>query len=488
MKHATLGALALLTLGLVSAAGAQQAQPGQPATKGPRTVLRNRAPVAKELLQVRFPRPQEFRLANGVRVFVLEDRRLPVVQLSLRLRAGSLFEPKPGVADLTASTLNEGTRTRTAAQLAREVEETGGDLYASAAEELVTVSASGLAEYTDRLVELLADVLLHPSFPEDRLALMKSQTAAALTQARTDPNTLARELSTRTLYGATPYGRVAPQPEEVRALTRADLVGFHERYYRPDGAILGVSGDVDAGALVKQLEAALAGWKPRGQVVELPRSEFAPRAAARIYLIDRPGSVQTLLHFGNLGIPRTHPDYAALAVANRILGGSFTSRLDQNLREDKGYTYGARSSVITPRWPGVWVASASVRTPVTEPAVGEFFKEFCRLQEEPVSPTELDRAKRALIGSFALTLESPAGILNRALELVEHGLPADYWDTYPQQIQSVTAADVQRVARQYLSPERLQLFAVGERSSIEAGLKKYGPVEVQDAEGVPASR
>jgi zinc protease len=175
-----------------------------------------------------------------------------------------------------------------------------------------------------------------------------------------------------------------------------------------------------------------------------------------------------------------------LTVANFILGGAFTSRLSQNLRESRGYTYGASSALSAPRWQGTFIAAASVRTPVTAAAVHEFLAEFRRIQAEPVSQEELDRAKRAIIGRFALTLENPAGVLERTLELVDYGLPADYWDTYPEKVEAVTPADVQRVMRKYVADERLQLVAVGERSQIEAGLREYGPIEAFDAEGRPA--
>ena len=197
-------------------------------------------------------------------------------------------------------------------------------------------------------------------------------------------------------------------------------------------------------------------------------------------MIDRPGSAQTVLQFGTLAVSQTDPDFIALTVANRILGGGSSGRLFQNIRERKGYTYGAYSTLAAGRFPAIWGANASVRTEVTEPATGEFFFEFKRLQDQLVSEDELNRVKRSIIGGFALTLESSDGILGRSTELVQNGLPATYWDTYPALIQAVTAKDVQRVARKYLGGSNIQLFVVGERKKIEAGLAKYGTVEVVD--------
>lgn len=487
-----IAAASVLAASAVASAHAQQNAPGPNAAAPPAqggTVLRNRAPVARNLLQVRLPRPQEFKLFNGVRVFVLEDHRLPTVSIELSLKAGRLFDGKPGAAEMTASLLREGTTTRTAAQIADEIERIGADADASAGAELATIRASGLSEYADRLVALVADLTQNPSFPEDRLARVKFQRAAALTQQRGDPRFLASELSARVFYGDTPYARVAPTPEQVNAIGQGDLRAFHQKFYQPAGAVIGIAGDVNARDIVAKLGAAFVNWKAAPGAVEptLPAAVFAPKTATRIYLVDRPGSAQTVLSFGNVALSRTDPDYIPLQIANRVLGGSGSARLFQQLREVKGYTYGASSSLSAPRWPGTFGASASVRTPVTEPAVGEFLNEFKRLQTEPVSEAELDRAKRAIVGSFARTLESPDSVLARFLELVQYDLPLNYWDQYPARVAAVTAADIARVAQKYLGQNRVQLIAVGERSVIEPGLKKYGPVNVYDASGKPVT-
>jgi predicted Zn-dependent peptidase len=202
-------------------------------------------------------------------------------------------------------------------------------------------------------------------------------------------------------------------------------------------------------------------------------------------MVARPGSVQTALRFISLGISRTDPDYLPLVVANRVLGGSSSSRLFQNLREERGYTYGAYSTLSAPRWPGTWSSYASVRTPVTGDAAREFVREIKRLSEDTVPADELARMKRALVGSFARTLESSDGVLARAIEIARYGLPADYWDTYPAKIEAVTAADVRRVAKKYLAGGKVQVVAVGERATLEAALKELGPVEVVDADLKP---
>ena len=327
----------------------------------------------------------------------------------------------------------------------------------------------------------MADVLLNPNFSAERLDRMKFQQVAGIAQRRSSPAAMTVDLASKVYYGGTPYGKPSAKETEINAIAGDDLASFHDAFYRPNGAILGISGDVDTKRLKVKLETALAAWKTASQTPELPKADFKSHDATKIFLVDRPGSAQTVLQFGNLAIKQSDPDYIPLVVANRILGGGSSGRLFQNIREQKGYTYGAYSSLSGGRWPGIWGASASVRTPVTEPAVREFFREFDRLQDTPVSENDLERAKRSIVGSFAMTLESPDSILNRTLELVQYGLPLDYWDTYPAKIQAVTAEDVRRVAQKYLGKNRIQLIALGERSQIEAGLKKFGPVEIVDA-------
>jgi predicted Zn-dependent peptidase len=450
-------------------------------------VIKGRAPVSKELLRVSLPRPKEFTLKNGARVLVLEDHRSPTFGLTVYVRAGTLYAANTALADLTASLIDEGTTRRTGQQIAEEVQERGGQIGAGASSEWASLSVGGLSESADPLVDLAADVLLHPTFPEDRLRRLRSTVTAGVRAGRTDPTRIVSLLESRILYAGTPYARIQPTREEVSGITRADLEAFWRERWRPNGALIAVSGDVDARKIVARLETALADWKPGKDAPPLPAAaNIAPKNETRVFFVDRPGSQQTVLRFANVGVTRRDPDYFALVVANRILGGGSSARLFANLREDKGYTYGAYSAFSAPaERPGVWGAYASVRTPVTGPAAREFLKEFTRIQDEPVGADELARAKRALIGAFARTLESPDAVLSRTVELVQNNLPLDYWDVYPARIEAVTAADVQRVARKYLGKNRLQLFAVGERSAVEEALRAIGPIVPYDALGEP---
>jgi zinc protease len=464
------------------AAGSALAQETSGVNTGenPGAVIKGKAPVAKDLPKIRFPKPKAFTLSNGVKVYVLEDHRAPTVRFSLQIRAGTLYELKPGVAGLTASMLTEGSTSRSDVQIAEDSEDIGAFVNASAGLELATLTAAGLSESTDRLLALMSDVLLHPSFPNPRLDRVKFAERSAFSQRLTSPAAILGDLTTQVFYGGTPYAHLTPNRQQLAALTPEDLKSFYQRFYVPDGAVLGVTGDVNLGALKTKLETSLGSWKSRGSDAVLPTADFKPKPASNIYFVDRPGSAQTVLQFGSLAVKQTDPDYIPLVVANRILGGGSSGRLFQNIRERKGYTYGAYSTIGATKWPAVWGANASVRTAVTEPAIGEFFKEFARLQNEPVPPAELSDAKRSIVGGFALTLQSPEGILARTLDQVQNDLPRDYWDTYPQRIDRVSAADVQRVAKKYLSANQIQLLVVGEGKTIRPALEKFAPVHPVD--------
>ena len=279
---------------------------------------------------------------------------------------------------------------------------------------------------------------------------------------------------------------MSPPADSLKKLTSKDLADFHSTYYRPNNAILAIVGDVTLKEIMPKLEKAFGDW----QQGDVPATTIPPapsQSDARIFLIDRPGSVQTVLQLGTLGIERTSPDYFAVLLADRVLGGGPSGRLFLNLREDKGYTYGAYSNFGGSKFKGTWVSSSEVRTDVTEGAMKEFMYELNRLRTEPVSATELDNAKHAIIGSFALSLEQPQALLQNIITQKLYNLPADYWDTYPQKVSAITVADVQRAAQTYLDMGHLQVVAVGDASKAREVLAKYGKVQLYDADGKPVA-
>jgi predicted Zn-dependent peptidase len=446
---------------------------------------KNRAPVATETLRVDFPRPRKYTLPNGLRLIVLENHKLPTISMNMILLAGSFFEPKDkqGVADMTASMLDEGTKTRTSAQIAAAVDRLGASLGAGASQggERASVYASGLSTDTDALLGLFRDIVRNPTFPKDQFDKVQSRTLAGLTQALQDPGTLAEVAAMRAVYGKTAPARVFAPMDQVAAITPKDAASFHDRYYRPERAILGIVGDVKADAIYEKIKKAFGDW-PRGDgPLQASLPDFTPQTKTRVFLVNRPGSVQTALRLGNLAITRKSPDYYAFLVMNRILGyDPISSRLAANIREAHGYTYDVRSDFDAPRYLGYWGAQTQVRTAVTADTLTQLFKEFARIGAEPVTATELADAKRGIIGIFALRMERPETILSMAMTQEIFGLPDDYWDNYPARINAVTAADATRVAREYIGEGRLQIVAVGEQSAIEDALKPYGPVTVLD--------
>ncbi|HEX8831975.1 MAG TPA: pitrilysin family protein, partial [Longimicrobium sp.] len=266
----------------------------------------------------------------------------------------------------------------------------------------------------------------------------------------------------------------------LRALAPQDLRAFHQQYYRPANARLLVVGDVRTAELIPQLNAAFAGWQgSAAQPVTYPAAP-QPQAGTRVYLIDKPGAAQSEVRIGHVGVARNHPDHFPLLVLNAILGGQFTSRINLNLRENKGYTYGARSGWTQRREPGAFTAQAGVQTPVTKESLVEFMRELEEIRgTRPVTDQELEFAKASLIRSEPLRSETNAQIAARLEELVLYGLPMDYYSTYNQRIQAVTRDDVQRVAQRYLSPDKFAVVVVGDRSKVEAGLRELPyPVEI----------
>lgn len=463
---------------------------GQESVNPPSKVERkNKAPVSRDILRVKLPRPIEATLKNGLTVLILEDRRAPYVNMQLYIGgAGALFEPNgtAGLAHATAAMLTEGTKSRSSVQLAEEIDRLGAGISAASSfgSPDTILSASGLSDNFDEWFSVFVDVLLNPSFPAGELEKLKQRQRVHLREQRSSSGFLTSERFNRAVYGDHPAGQVSASLESIDKLDRGALTQWYRDRYAPGNAILGIAGDVRAKELIAKLEKRLAGWKKPELKQAWPRDP-TPQTARKVFLVNRPNSVQTTLALGNIAIDRRSTDYMAMVVMNHVIGGGASSRLFLNLREEKGYTYGVYSDFSALRYPGPWRAGGSMRTEVTEAALEEFFNEFQRIREQKVSTEELEASKRAIVASFALSLEQPARVLGFAVTSKQYGFPADYWDTYPARILAVSADDIQRVARKYLNPETVQLVAVGDASKIKAGMEKYGNVEVFDTNGAP---
>ena len=457
-----------------------QIQPTEQSQKG--LVLKGKAPVEKELLNVKLPVPQEVTLKNGLRVMLLEYHRTPTFSMRLVFMSGGLSDPPDhrGLAEFTATLLREGTTTRTGREINEKLDSLGASLSGNSGipSFISFVSARGLVENFDQVFDIFADVIRNPKFPDGELEKYKTRTLSQFELLRSDPGFLANEQFYRAVYGQHPGAFVVPHAETIKKTTRADLLRFHSIHYRPNNATLLIVGDVTLKEIMPKIEREFGDWK-QGSVPTAQTPPVPAQGSARIHLINRPDSVQTVLQLGSLAIERTHPDYFALLVMDRIIGGP-SGRLFLNLREDKGYTYGVGSYFTGSNFPGVWLANSSVRTEVTDGAMREFMMELKRIREERVSPIEIDNAKRSLIGRFALSLEQPQSLLQNIFIRQIFDLPPDYWDTYPQKVAAVTIEDVQRVAQKYVDLQHLQVVAVGDAAKIREVLTKYGAVETDD--------
>lgn len=477
----TLFLIPLLSLGLVLAQGVP---PAQQATDFKGVTLKNRAPVSSEVLKVKFPKPVESKLKNGEELLVLEDHRSPTIQVTIEMPASNLNDPADiaGIADATTAMLRLGTKTKDSRQIAETIAELGAGIGFAIGDRTATIRFSTLTENLDPVLDLVSDMLFNSTFPQVELDKWKNQTLSQLVQIRTIPAFLATERFQAVLYPGDNRSLVLPSPDAIKKLNREQIIAYYNQNFRPEGGRVAVMGDISARQIAPKLEKLFANWKGSA-----PKPPELPMHGAigekKIYLIDRPASVQTTLYVGNHAIDRVSPDYIPAQVLNRVLGSGPASRLFRNIREDKGYTYGISSGFSASHYYNHFVTSTNVRTEVTGPALDELLKEFRDIRDRAVPAEELENAKRALVASFALSTESPATALNNALTIKEYGFPADYWDTYPEKISAVTAADVQRVARMYIPVDDIQIVAVGDASKIRDVLSKFGPIEEWDSDG-----
>ena len=452
--------------------------------------IKGRAPVNNEVLKVKLPRVKEAMLCNGLRVVLLENHRVPTFTMQMVIMSGGFSDPADyrGLASFTAAMSREGTTTHKSRDIAELTDTIGATLTASASVSSVAsaITASGLVENLDQVLEIFADVIRNPSFPQEEIDKYKTRLLQQRQFQRSVPQFLAAEHFQHVLYGSHPAGLSGPPIESINRAKSADLASFHATYYRPNNAMLVMIGDTTLNQIMPKLKKAFGDWQrqstPSTTILGAPASP-----PASIHLINRPGSVQTSFFIGNLSVERTDPDYFALLVMNQILGGGPASRLFLNLREDKGYTYGASSGVEGAKYRGVFLANSDVRTDVTDGALHEFMYEFRRIRDERVPARELENAKRALVGSFAISLTQPQMLLIYLVQQRLYDLSTDYWDTFPQKVMAISAADVQRVAQKYIDLDHLQIVAVGDAAKTREVLAKYGAVREFDADGKPVA-
>jgi zinc protease len=447
-------------------------------------------PKGKPAPTVTVPAIQKTRLSNGLSVWLVEHHELPVVAFNLVLQSGSANDPlaAPGIASMTADVLDEGTSTRDALKISDELESIGANLGVNSGTDGSFVSLRTLAKHLDRALAVYADVITDPVFPQKEFDRLKGQRLAAILQQKDQPTTIASNAFAHILYTANhPYGlNASGTASSVEAMKREDLVAFYQQYYRPGNATLIVVGDVKLDGLTAKLEPLFARWK------DAPIPAFSvpvpsPVAARKVFLIDKPGAPQSEIRIGYPALARSTPDYFPVFLMNRMLGGQFASRINMNLREKHGYTYGARSSFNFYKGVGPFVANAGVTAEKTDSSLIEFFHEIDLMREKGMTDEEMAFVKKGLIGNFALNFETPSQLASMMQNLILYGLPDDYYSTYLQNIEKVGPADVLRVSKQYLDTSKMAVVVVGDMTTVRKGIEasKVGDVVACNTDGDP---
>ncbi len=435
------------------------------------------------------PIPNAFKLQNGLSVFLIEQHNLPVVSANMIALCGSDRNPpeQPGLASFTAEMLDEGTGRRSPLQIAAAADQIGATLSSGSSMDLSYVAMRTLKRNAGAAFELVSDVLLNPSFASSEIERIRNDRLIHILQQKDNPGVLGAKVFFDAVYGSGhQYGHLEVGTEESnRAITQDLILRFYRTGYFAANSALVVAGDITESELRALAEKCFGEWEVAGSVSEIPRVTGEP--ARRIVIVERPEAPQTVLRIGHVGVARSNPDYAAIDVMNTALGGLFSSRINLNLREKHGYTYGASSAFFFRRGPGPFLIGTAVRTDVTAQAVIEIIREIERMRETEIEPAELTIAKDSIARSLPGWFETTPETVSSIGQLFVHNLPLRYYHDLPERIQSVSAADAQRVARMYLRPEKMVIVAVGDRSRIGAELEKLnlGPIEIRDPVGNP---
>lgn len=427
---------------------------------------------------VNFPEVKQFRMKNGLKVYVVENHEVPIVSARLVVKAGTMDDEH--VAEFTADMLGEGTKSRSKAKIDEAIEFVGGSLSAGAGVHATTVRARVLKKDLKLALTLMADEVMNPAFPEDSLEKLKKQAKTALDSAKADPGTLASTLFDMVAYpDGHPYGRPFPKPEDIDKVTVEDLKKFHETFYRSNNAYLILSGDITQEDAEPLLERTLGKWKPVDpkDLPPNPLNQFTKYDLPDhlvVHLVDRPGSAQAEIRVGNLALARNHPDWIKLEVTNAILGDSANGRLFMDIREERGLTYGIYSNVTSGQAPGTFVISTRTKTKKTADMMTAIFEHIEKIRNEKPTSEEFETVQRKLTGKFPLEIETADQIAGKVRTILEYNLPEDYYRTYRDKVAAVTPEDVQEAARKYIHPVP-HIVIVGKAKKIEKQIKKALP-------------
>ena len=431
-----------------------------------------------------WPRRTRTTLANGLLAVLAESRAIPKFTAQLLFRSGNAASAQQvaGLAEMTAAVVRTGTTARASRQIEEELRRMGADLSTSAGTDSSAIALSGLAEFAEPLLELVADLARNAAFPAEEFERERRQRLEEVRIERTTPGFLAGERLRKALFGAHPYAKVAPSEAEVASYRREQLVEYYGEHYRPGNALLIVVGDFSAETMLAQVEKAFGDW-PAGGPRCFPQPQPPEIRGRRVHLVHLPGSVQAQIMVGNRAITRRHPDWLRLGLANCIYGGAFHSRLVLNIREQKGYTYSPRSSAQALWEHGYFSIHAAVRNAVTAATLAEIFYELDRLRALPVGEEELADAQNYLSGVFALGLATQDGLASQLATVYLHALPEDYLESYGEKVRALAASDVLAAARKYFDSANAQIVVVGDRQEVAEQAALFGEVEVYDAQG-----
>lgn len=464
----------LLTAALIAFVGTAAAQQGPP--------------PPEPLEPVEFPEYNDIRLDNGARVIVVENHEQPVVTVNLRIKSGSAHDPqgKEGLAAVVATLLDKGTTSRTAEEIAEEIDFIGASLGTGAGEDWTSITLNTTTEFLDEALDIMADVVQNPIFPADEFETERKRMLTALQVELSQPTAVASRHFIDGLYGAHPYGNQMTV-QSVKGITPGDLQQFHSTHYRPNNALFVVAGDVDPEEIEDRLNERFSDWK--AEPAPAVAMAGAPDRSQRvIHFLHKPGSVQAVVRIGHLMPPATDPDWVALDVALRILGGGSQGWLYRTLREEKGYTYGSYASGAERVDQGYFQAGAEVRNEVADSAMQEMLALIDRLREKPVPAEDLELAKNYITGSFPRQIETPQQVAGQLATARLRGLPEDYLEEYRSRVAEVDADDVQRVARAHLKPSQSLVVVVGDATQIYDKVASFGEIHLFDVEGNPITK
>ncbi|MEW6455174.1 MAG: pitrilysin family protein [Acidobacteriota bacterium] len=462
-------------------------------TKLPDESFRKKVPFNETPLTYKFPSSKEKTLSNGLSIQSFEDHSLPKITIQFYMKGGAYFEPhdKPGISTLLANTIKEGTKNFPGKKIQEKLDSLGASIDISSSPDTIIVTVTTLKEYLTEVLDITADLILNPTFPEEEFQKQIRNFKARIIQQRASPLFLASEMLYKQVFGNHPYSKITtpsgapyvnifqilPTQEYLNTATRQDLIDYYNKFFMPNQTFAIAVGDFKSEEIFKEIEKRFSGWK-KGAPIEEIKSELPSKPSKRVlYLVDRPGSVQSYILIGNLLFERKHPDYISLLVANKILGGGrhigggATGRLFMNLREDKGWTYGCYSWIMPFLNSGIFAINAEVRTEVTASAVKEILKEVERIRKGDATKEDLKYSKSFLSGVLPLLMEGSRGISGAAAELKLNDLPSDYWNTYPNIINSVTYDEMKKAAETYIALDNAVIIVVGDASKIESELK-----------------